>query len=124
MTELEKLCIDWLAAKNAEKSANQKRVEIEEKIIAITGKRDEGSKTHEVDGFKISVAGKVSRKMDWEEWQRIRGNIPETLWPVKNRLELDEVGVKYLQKNEPDYYDMLPITVTPAKTSVSVEVIA
>lgn len=122
MTELEKLCIDWLAAKNAERSANQKRVEVEEKIIAITGKKDEGSKTHEVDGFKINVAGKLNRKMDWEEWQRIRGNIPETLWPVKTRMELDDVGVKYLQNNEPDYYDMLPITVTPAKASVSVEV--
>ena len=120
---LELLCREWLAAKKAEAAANEERLAIEQRIIFHTGKRDEGSQTHEVDGYKITVTGKVSRKMDWKKWEAVKAQIPPNLHPIKTKLELDEKGVKYLQANEPEVYALLPIEVTPAKTAIEVKAI-
>ena len=119
---LDQLCIEWATAKAAEQAANAARVAVEAKILAETGKKDEGSKTIELDRFKVTVTGKVTRKMDWDQWEKVKDQIPELMRPVKSKLELDEKGVKYLQLNEPAVYALLPITVTPAKTAVAVEI--
>lgn len=120
---LETLCREWLEAKQAEAKAARDRIAIEERIIFHTGKRDEGSQTHEFNGYKITVTGKVSRKMDWKKWEVIKAQIPPNLHPIKTKLELDEKGVKYLQSNEPEVYALLPIEVTPAKTAIEVKAI-
>lgn len=120
---LEQLVAEWRIAKKAEVMANKERAAIEEQIVTLTGKRDEGSQTHEVEGFKITVTGKISRKMDWDKWEQIKSQIAPTLWPVKNKLELDEKGVKYLQANEPEIYALLPIEVKPAKTAIEVKAV-
>ncbi len=120
---LEQLSAEWLAAKKVETTANKERVEIEEQIVLLTGKRDEGSKTHSATGFKITVTGKMNRKMDWDKWEAVKGQIAPILHPVKLKPTLDEVGVKYLQANEPEIYVLLPLEVTPAKTSVDVKAV-
>lgn len=120
---LEKLAADWLAAKADEAAANARRVGIEEQIVALTGKRDEGSQTHKPPGFTVTVTGKVSRKMDWAKWDLVKSQIATPLWPVRTKFELDEKGVKWLQQNEVEIYTLLPITVTPAKTAIEVKAI-
>jgi len=120
---LEQLSADWLKAKAEEAAANKRRIGIEEKIVALTGKRDEGSQTIEATGFKVTVTGKVSRKMDWDKWETIKAQIAPNLHPVKFKPELDEKGVKYLQANEPEIYALLPIEVKPAKTAIEVKAI-
>lgn len=123
--ELKELCIAWGQAKANEKAANAERVALEDQIVAITGKREEGSQTHEVEGgFKVTVTGKVTRKMDWKEWEKIKSGIPSELHPVKYKPELDEAGVKWLQENNADVYRQLPIETKPAKTAVDVKVVA
>lgn len=117
---LESLCTQWLNAKSAEQSANAQRVAIEMKIVELTGKRDEGAKTVEADGFKVKVTGKVTRKMDWPAWDSIKSQIPAEMHPVKTKQELDETGVKWLATHKPDFYKLLPISVTPGKASVEV----
>ena len=119
---VEELCVKWLGAKQAESEWNLRRIQIEEDIIKITGKRDEGSQTSDHGTYKVTVTGKVSRKMDWEKWKAIEGQIPVSLRPVKMKPELDEKGVKYLKDNEPEIYALLPIDVKPAKTAVEVKV--
>ncbi len=121
---LEQLCDAWLNAKAVEVSATKTRIDIENQIIELTGKRDEGASTHEANGFKVTVTGKMTRKMDWKAWEDVKGQIHQNLWPVKMKPELDEKGVKWLQNNEPDIYSLLPIEVKPAKTSVEVKVVA
>ncbi len=118
---IEQLCADWLAAKKAEQKANAERVAIEDQIVSITGKRDEGAKTVEVNGFKITVTGRISRKMDWKAWDKVKTQIPADMHPVKLKPELDEKGVKWLADNQPDIYKLLPIEVKPAKTAVEVK---
>lgn len=119
---LEQLGQEWVTLKSQEEKANKARLAIEEEIIAITGKRDEGSKTHEVEGFKVTVTGKLTRSMDWAKWELIKDSIPQQLHPVKMKAELDETGVRYLQLNEPEIYARLPVTVKPAKTGIKVEI--
>ena len=94
------------------------RIAIEEQIVSLTGKRDEGAKTVDATGFKITVTGKISRKMDWKAWETVKAQIPPEMHPVKLKPELDEKGVKWLADNQPDIYKLLPITVAPAKTAV------
>ena len=120
---LEQLSADWLQTKKAEATANKLRVAIEDQIVALTGKKDEGSQTVEATGFKVTVTGKVSRKMDWDKWETIKAQIAPNLHPVKFKPELDEKGVKYLQANEPEIYALLPIEVKPAKTAIEVKAI-
>lgn len=120
---LDQLSAAWLAAKKAEAAASKERAAIEEQIVALTGKRDEGAQTHEAEGFKVTVTGKISRKMDWDKWEQVKAQIAPTLWPVKMKPELDEKGVKWLQNNEPEIYALLPIEVKPAKTAIEVKAV-
>ena len=119
---LPELANEWLAAKTAETAANHARVDIEARIIALTGAKEEGSKTHNIDNLKIEVTGVINRKMDWAAWESVKDSIPENLRPVRIKLELDETGVKYLQQNEPELYAKLPMTTKPGKTGVKVTV--
>ena len=123
MADLSQLAADWLAAKAEEAAANKRRLALEDQIVALTGKRDEGSQTHDASAFKVTVTGKISRKMDWAKWDTIKTQIHPNLWPVKQKPELDETGVKYLQANEPETYALLPLEVKPAKTSVEVKAV-
>jgi hypothetical protein len=119
---IEHLCAEWIRAKAAENKAAEERIAIENKIIAIVGAKAEGAETHKIaDQWKLTVAGRVTRKMDWAKWETVKNQIPEALRPVKFKPELDERGVKYLQANEPAIYALLPIEVKPAKTAVTVE---
>lgn len=120
---LESLAAQWLSAKAEEAAANKRRVAIEEQIVALTGKKDEGSKTVFASGFKLTITGKTSRKMDWEKWESIKAGIDPSMHPVKLKPELDEKGVKWLQENRADIYAKLPITVTPAKTAIEVKAV-
>jgi hypothetical protein len=123
LKSVQDLCNDWLQAKKDEASANKRRVEIEALIVEQTGKRDEGSQTHDLGEFKVTVTGKVTRKMDWKAWETVKGKIAPALHPVKLKPELDEKGVKWLHDNEPEIYALLPIEVKPAKTAVEVKVV-
>jgi len=121
---VEQLAIDWLRAKGEEAAANKRRVEIESQLVELIGKKDEGSKTQEVGNFKITTTGKVTRKMEWDKWELVKEQIPANLHPIKTKEELDEKGVKWLKENQPEFYNLLPITVTPVKTAIDIKVIA
>lgn len=120
---LEQLAAEWLRAKAEEGRANKRRLEVEEAIVALAGKRDEGSQTTEAGNFKVTTTGKITRRMDWSKWEEVKGQIAPALWPVKMKPELDEKGVKWLQQNEVEIYALLPIEVKPAKTAIDVKAI-
>ena len=114
---------DLYEARQVEREANERRVELEEELIALVGAREEGSKTHTIGDFKITITGKLNRKIDWEIFDdSIASQIPESLQPVKIKRELDKTGVKYLANNEPQLYKLLSkaLTIKPAKTAVTI----
>lgn len=121
-TEIE-IAEELFAAKHAEREANEKRVALEEELIAVLGQKEEGAQTHQVGDYKITITGKLNRKIDWDMFDSaIAARIPESLHPVKIKRELDETGVKYLANNEPQLYKVLAtaLTIKPAKTAVTI----
>ena len=106
-TEVE-IANELFEAREAEKQANERRVELEEELIAILGQKEEGAQTHEVGDYKVTITGKLIRKIDWDLYDKsIAAKIPESLQPVKVKRELDDSGVKYLANNEPQIYRLL-----------------
>ena len=121
-TEVE-IANELFEAREAEKKANERRVELEEELIAILGQKEEGAQTHEVGDYKVTITGKLIRKIDWDLYDKsIAAKIPESLQPVKVKRELDDTGVKYLANNEPQIYRLLAkaLTIKPAKTAVNI----
>lgn len=112
-------------ARIAEKEANEKRVALEEELIALLGSKEEGSEKHKVGQYLITIQGKLNRKIDWKAFDaHVASKIPASLQPVKTVRELDVAGVKYLANNEPQLYKLLSkaLTVEPAKTYVKIEI--
>jgi len=112
-------------ARIAEKEAHEKRVALEEELIALLGAKEEGSEKHKVGQYLITIQGKLNRKIDWKAFDaHVASKIPESLLPVKVVRELDVAGVKYLANNEPQLYKLLSkaLTVEPAKTYVKIEI--
>lgn len=121
-TELE-IAEDLFNAKLEESFAEAKRIALEQELIALVGAKEEGAQTHEIGDFKVTITGRINRKIDWSIFDKdIASKIPESLHPVKVKRELDETGVKYLANNEPQLYKILAkaLTVKPAKTSVTI----
>ena len=122
-TEVE-IANDLFAARAAEKEATDQRVALEEELIALLGAKEEGAQTHTVGEYKVTITGKLIRKINWEMYdESIAKKIPESLQPVKVKRELDDSGVKYLANNEPQIYRLLSkaLTITPAKTAVTIK---
>ena len=111
---------DWMDAKNAEIKANKDRIAAEEELIALLVVKQEGATSHQVGPYKITLTGRLNRKVDLDVLDTLQ--IPAELIPIKMKRELDVTGVKYLENNEPELYKTLcaALTIEPAKTSVTV----
>jgi hypothetical protein len=113
----------WLAAKAAENQASKRRQEVEAQIINLLGAKEEGSKTHDVEGFKVTITGKLSYKADVPLLTNLCDKVPTELRPLKVETKLDETGAKCLRANEPEIWALIApaITITPAKTALSIK---
>ena len=122
---IEELCECLVQAKNAESLANAQRVDIEQQIIELIGKKEEGTRTVKAKGWTVKVDQTIRRKIDEKAWGLVKDQIPEALSPVsiKEELKVKTKGLRWLKDNEPGYYKLLctAITETPAKPSVKVE---
>jgi len=120
------LCQELILAKMREADATRKRVEIQQEIIDIVGCPQEGTETHDVDGYKVKIEQRIIRKLDDKAWAMIADQIPESLWPVtvKEEYAITSKGVRWLMENEPGYYKLLcsAMEEKPANPSVKVEV--
>jgi hypothetical protein len=122
---LELLVNDLVEAKRMEDAAKKRRVEIEERILAMVPTREEGSETTSVGGFKVTTTGKLAYKADdLGAVREITRNWDANLVPLKTVIALDETGCKYLRRERPDLWAQLAraVTVTPTKPSVKVGV--
>lgn len=104
MSNVSALLADWVKAKAAEDAAQRQRRKIETQLESALEVPNEGSKTTEIDGFKVTVTQPVYRKVDAVAWEAIKTRISENLWPVKTKVEADPTGCKYLANNEPEIW--------------------
>ncbi|MDP8228355.1 MAG: hypothetical protein P9M15_02755 [Candidatus Electryoneaceae bacterium] len=121
-TEIQKFSQDWLEAKAEEDAAKARRIEIEEAVVRCLGKREEGSKTHDLGTHKVTITGVVNRTLDKEVWESIKDQISESLSPVTYVPKLDVKGIRWLQTNDPDTYRLVAkaLTIKPGKTNIKV----
>lgn len=122
MSNIDGLASDWLAAKAEEAKASKRRLEIEKEIAAALDVKDEGSITHKLDQFKITLTQPVYRKLDVKMWGRVMYKIPENLWPVKTKVEADAAGMKWLAENEPKMWASIAPAFTTSKGKIGVKV--
>lgn len=124
MQDLTTLTLDLIAAKKAENEANSRRVALEEQIISILGVKEEGAATHDVEGIKLTITGKLSYKADMDVLAELCKALPKNMRPIKTEPKLDETGCKYLRNNEPEAWKQIAaaITIKPAKPSVTIKV--
>ena len=117
------LAKDWLEAKQEEEYAKARRIEIEKQLTQALDVPDEGSKTHKIDGYKITVTQPVSRKIDLDAWDKVSDHLPIGMQPIKTKVEADPAGCKYLAKEEPEMWAKVAsaFTVQPGKVGFKVE---
>jgi hypothetical protein len=127
VADVERLARDLARLKQIETDCKLARTLTEAALAKAIGfSRQEGQQTFKTGfGAKITCKAGLNRKLDLVKWHaEIKAHFPpEYQAVVKTVEELDETGVKWLEKNKPDVYAMLApaLTVTPAKVAVSVE---
>jgi hypothetical protein len=116
--------VSWyVAAKREEDAAKKKRIEAEDRIIALSPAKDEGATTVEAGGYKVTLTGSMSYKCeDLDALRNITVKWDQALVPVKTTRALDPTGCKYLRRERPDLWGELArvVTIAPAKVSVKV----
>lgn len=116
------LCGAWLEAKRREDEAKAARIKIEDEISQALDAKDEGSITHKVEPYKVTLSQPIYRKVDMSVWETIKGFIPMEAWPLKMKIEVDDTGCRWLMENRPDLWKIAAtaITATPGKIGVKV----
>jgi hypothetical protein len=73
MSAIEKLAVEWLEAKEAERIVVERRRRIEDAMRKLAGLADneEGTETLLVDSYKIKVTSRIDRKVDADKVQEL-----------------------------------------------------
>jgi len=116
------LCGAWLEAKRREDEAKAARIKIEDEISQALDAKDEGSITHKVEPYKVTLSQPIYRKIDLGIWETVKHDMPAESWPIKVKIEVDDAGCKWLAKERPDLWSIAAkaITATPGKIGVKV----
>lgn len=101
---IQTLARDWLEAKAAEEAARAERHAIETQLAEALETKAEGSITHVVGDYRITLRQSVARKVDPATWTQVAEHCPPDMRPVKIKLEADATGCKYLAANEPQIW--------------------
>ena len=115
----------YIHAKRDEDAAKKRRLEAEERILAMVPAKEEGSQTVEAGGYKLTTTGKLSYKCDdLDALREITRKWDGNLIPIKTTSALDETGAKYLRANRPELWAQLArvVSISPAKTALKVGV--
>jgi len=108
-------------AKTQETLARMRRIEAEKQLIELVGfDKQEGSRSFESCGMRVTLTGKLTRTLDPKKWESIKHTIPDGLHPIEYKPHLILAAIRYLESNEPETFRQVSkaITTTPAKVAV------
>lgn len=117
----------YLAAKEAEDRAEENRLAVEAELVQALAEHqpEEGSKTVEADGYKITLTQRISRKLDEKAWALVADAIPMSVSPIAKveAYKIDDAGCRWLKTNEPGLWTVLSkaLTEKPQKIGVKVQ---
>lgn len=122
-SNIEGLCGGWLEAKRREDEARKSRIEIENQISVALEKKPEGSITHKLEHYKVTLTQPIYRKLDVAKWEGVKTLIGADMWPIKLIVEADSTACKSLAKERPELWALVAdaFTVTPGKIGVEVK---
>ena len=122
---LKPLAQAWLDAKHAEAMANAERLKIEAQMVEALEVPTEGSKTHKIEGYKITVTQPVTRKIDADTWAKVSAKCPTAMQPIKTKIEADAAGCRYLAEKEPAIWKRIAAAfeTKPGKVGFRVEAV-
>ena len=114
----------WLAAKEAEKLAQDQRRKIEDKLLSLIGVPEtlEGTQNAEQDGFKVKITGRMNRKVDTDALQDLaRAEGLEKFLTTIFRWSAD-ISLSAWKATDKSITDKLApaITTTPGRPSFSI----
>ncbi len=124
--QLKDLAAAWIEEKGLEEACKKRRLLIEERMCALQDVsqklKGEGSVTHKCPGFKVVTKETIYRRLDVDEWENVKSQIPENLHPVRYEPKLELKGIRYLEANEPAVYAQVAraIIVKPGKVGITV----
>jgi len=120
---LDDLATAWFNNKAEVSKLDAARLEIEQKICALTNAKQEGSKTDKTTRWKVTTTGKLNVSFDVAGFDKISSTIAPEFHPIKTERKLDPAGLKWLAENKPEIHAkvMKFVTTTPAKTAVKCE---
>ena len=122
MSNIDALARDWLDAKRAEKEAQSRRIKIEGEIADALYTKEEGSITHKLEQYKVTLTQPVRRSVDVGVWEKVREQVDPDLWPVKVKIEADATGIKWLEENNPNDWRKIAPAFTTKKGKVGIKV--
>lgn len=101
MSNIDGLASEWLEVKAQEKLIIARRHAIEAQITEALEAKSEGSITHKLDLFKVTLTQPVSRKVDPIVWEKVKDKLPVGWEPVKHTISADPAACRYLVEKEP-----------------------
>ena len=115
----------WTTAKDMIRQLQDELVSIEQELLPLVESTEGGSKTNNVDGYKITVKRPINRTIDGEAWERIKDRIPTDLHPIRVKVEPDAKGCDWLRENRPELWVIAAeaITERPGKAGFTVEAV-
>lgn len=123
MHVIDDLATKWAIAKQKEDAARDERIAVEKQILVLHQPREEGSKTvFTPAGVKIQLTGKVTYKADLDKLVAITSTWPADIQPIKTVTQVDESKLRAMRREVPGLWAQIApaVTVTPAKTGVSI----
>lgn len=125
MMTLQELSQAWLDAKAVEKSAQDQRRHIEDKLLSALGTAEnlDGTETHTPDGYRVKVTGRINRKVDSARLQEIaRENGISDQLGVLFRWK-PEINTAVWKATSDNITNVLSeaVTATPGRPSISIE---
>lgn len=116
------LARDWLEAKRQEALAQAKRITIEDALTAALDAKSEGSITHSLDGYKVTLTQPVTRKVDPAKWKQVASGCHPDMHPIKTKIEPDVAGIKWLMENDPTTWAKIAPAFTSKAGKIGVKV--
>ena len=124
-TELDVLAHELQVVKDLEAACLEARLAIEEKIVALTEKKEEGTVSTRTEFYKISVTFGIDRKVDAEIARSLADEMDAERYAriFRWKPEVSVSELKYLKDNNPEVFRQVSraLTAKPTKPSVKVE---
>ena len=126
MEKIEQVAQEYIAAKNAEEVARERRYAAERQLSELMGSKAEGQITATAGRYKVTAKHKVNRTLDVKKWNEIKDQIEPAIADnlIRYKASLDLKGYRWIEENRPDVFDLVSEVVTRKPAQVGFTIMA